>query len=48
MIKNISTIVTYAKLGFTTEIKLMCAYFGNEQFKNLGLKFHKSADELKS
>jgi protein-L-isoaspartate(D-aspartate) O-methyltransferase len=24
----------------------MCASFGNEQFENLGLEFHKSADEM--
>lgn len=38
--------VAYEKLGSTTEMKLMCASFGNEQFENLGLEFHKSADEM--
>jgi hypothetical protein len=38
--------VAYEKLGSTTEMKMMCASFGNEQFENLGLEFHKSADEM--
>ncbi|PCJ27020.1 MAG: cytochrome C [Flavobacteriales bacterium] len=38
--------VAYTKLGSTTEMKLMCASFGNERFENLGLDFHKSADEM--
>ena len=29
--------VAYTKLGSTTEMKLMCASFGNENFENLGL-----------
>jgi len=27
-------------------MKLMCASFGNENFENLGIDFHKSADEM--
>jgi len=38
--------VAYEKLGSTTEMKLMCASFGNEQFETMGLEFHKSADEM--
>ena len=38
--------VAYTKLGSTTEMKLMCASFGNENFENLGLDFHKSADKM--
>ncbi|WP_296386178.1 hypothetical protein [Winogradskyella sp.] len=36
--------LAYTKLGSTTEMKLMCASFGNKGFENLGLEFHKSAD----
>lgn len=32
------------KLGSTTKMKLMCASFGDKNFENLGLQFHKSAD----
>jgi len=38
--------VAYSKLGSTTEMKLMCASFGNKKFENLGLEFHKSADKM--
>lgn len=38
--------VAYKKLGSTTEMKLMCASFGNEQFETMGLEFHKNADEM--
>jgi len=38
--------LSYEKLGSTTEMRLMCASFGNETFENLGLAFHKSADEM--
>ena len=38
--------VAYSKLGSTTEMKLMCASFGDENFENLGLEFHKSADKM--
>lgn len=38
--------IAYTKLGSTTEMKLMCASFGDKNFENLGLKFHKSADKM--
>ena len=38
--------VAYKELGSTTEMKLMCASFGNEEFEDLGLAFHASADEM--
>jgi len=38
--------VAYTKLGSTTEMKLMCASFGDKNFENLGLEFHKSADKM--
>ena len=38
--------LAYEKLGSTTEMRLMCASFGNETFENMGLEFHKSADEM--
>ena len=38
--------VAYEKLGSTTEMKLMCASFGDKNFEELGLKFHASADKM--
>ncbi len=38
--------VAYKQLGSTTEMKLMCASFGNKKFENMGLNFHKDADNL--
>ena len=38
--------VAYSQLGSTTEMKLMCASFGDKNFENLGLEFHKSADKM--
>ena len=38
--------LAYEKLGSTTEMKLMCSSFGDENFANLGLAFHESADEM--
>jgi len=43
---NEASKIAYVKLGSTTEMKLMCASFGNKQFENLGLDFHKSADKM--
>ncbi|MCF6182441.1 hypothetical protein [Lutibacter sp.] len=43
---NEASKIAYVKLGSTTEMKLMCASFGNKQFENLGLNFHKSADKM--
>ncbi|MDR7210251.1 hypothetical protein [Flavobacterium piscis] len=41
-----ASVIAYEKLGTTTQMKLMCASFGNEDFENLGLEFHKSADKM--
>ena len=38
--------VAYTQLGSTTEMKLMCASFGNKKFEDLGLNFHKEADMM--
>ena len=38
--------VAQKELGSSTEMKLMCASFGNKDFENLGLSFHQSADEM--
>ena len=38
--------IAYSKLGLTEEMKKMCNNFENENFKNLGLAFHKSGDAL--
>lgn len=38
--------IAYTKLGSTTEMRLMCASFGDKGFENLGLEFHKSADKM--
>ncbi len=38
--------VAYTKLGSTTEMKLMCASFGDKNFETLGLEFHQSADKM--
>lgn len=36
----------HSKLGLTEEMKRMCGMFDNDDFKNMGLSFHKSADTL--
>ena len=36
----------HEKLGLTEEMEAMCSSFGSDAFKELGLGFHKSADEL--
>jgi hypothetical protein len=36
----------HQKLGLTKEMEAMCGSFGSDTFKELGLGFHKSADEL--
>jgi len=43
---DIASRIAYEKLGSTTEMKLMCASFGNENFEEMGLDFHKSADKM--
>ena len=43
---DVASKVAYKQLGSTTEMKLMCASFGNKKFETLGLEFHKSADKM--
>ena len=38
--------VAHSKLGLTEEMKQMYDMFENEEFKKLGLAFHKSGDDL--
>lgn len=38
--------IAHVKLGLTEEMEKMCNMFENEDFKNLGLAFHKSGDDL--
>ena len=38
--------LAYEKLGSTTEMKMMCASFGDKNSENLGLSFHESADKM--
>jgi hypothetical protein len=38
--------IAYSKLGLTKEMEKMCDSFENENFKSLGLAFHKSGDAL--
>lgn len=38
--------VAHNKLGLTPEMKKMCNMFNNDDFRELGLAFHKSADKL--
>jgi cytochrome c556 len=38
--------IAHAKLGLTPEMQSMCNMFDNENFKKLGLAFHKSGDDL--
>jgi len=40
--------IAYNKLGLTPEMEKMCSMFGNDGFKQIGLAFHKSADDLGS
>lgn len=43
---DLASKVAYTELGSTTEMQLMCASFGNENFEKLGLEFHASADKM--
>ncbi len=43
---NAASKIAHSKLGMTEEMKKMCKMFDNDDFKKLGLKFHKSADAL--
>lgn len=36
----------HQKLGLTKEMASMCNRFENEEFKSMGINFHKSADEM--
>lgn len=38
--------IAHQKLGLTVEMESMCNRFENEDFKKMGIGFHKSADEL--
>ena len=38
--------IASSKLGLTEEMEKMCNSFENKAFKNLGLAFHKSGDDL--
>ena len=38
--------IAHSELGLTEEMKKMCNMYDNEDFKSLGLEFHKSADKL--
>jgi len=38
--------IAHGKLGLTPAMKKMCSMYGNDQFRDLGLAFHNSADEL--
>jgi hypothetical protein len=38
--------VAHSKLGLTEEMKMMCETGHNEDFRKLGMDFHKSGDEL--
>ena len=38
--------IAHTKLGLTPEMREMCKKFDNEEFKKLGLAFHKSGDDL--
>lgn len=38
--------VAHSELGLTEEMQMMCSMFKNNEFKELGLEFHKSGDLL--
>jgi len=41
-----ASVIAHAKLGLTPEMKKMCSMFDSERFRQLGLAFHKSGDDL--
>jgi hypothetical protein len=43
---NKASKIAHSKLGMTEKMKKMCNMFDNDNFKKLGLQFHKSADIL--
>jgi len=38
--------IAHAKLGLTEEMKMMCNMFDNDDFRTLGMAFHRSGDAL--
>lgn len=38
--------IAHQRLGLTPEMQKMCRMFGNADFQNMGIAFHKSADHL--
>lgn len=38
--------MAHTQLGLTPEMQAMCSMMGNENFKEMGFAFHKSADDL--
>lgn len=38
--------VAHEKLGLSERMRKMCGMFGNDTFRDMGLAFHESADEL--
>jgi len=38
--------IAHSKLGLTPEMRKMCNMFANDDFRQIGLAFHQSADEL--
>jgi len=38
--------IAHSQLGLTEEMQKMCNMFSNNEFKTLGLAFHKSGDDL--
>ncbi len=38
--------VASSQLGLTQQMKMMCSSFGNKKFEQMGLEFHKKADEM--
>jgi len=41
-----ASLVAHEKLGLTPEMQQMCNMFDNQDFRAMGLAFHRSADEL--
>ncbi|HDY83432.1 MAG TPA: cytochrome C [Halieaceae bacterium] len=41
-----ASLIAHKKLGLTEAMESMCNRFENDTFKELGIQFHKSADEL--
>ena len=41
-----ASVVASAKLGLTKEMQLMCSSFGNNEYEDLGIGFHNSADAM--